>query len=70
MLSRKFTLCISEGTGAMQKVSETVTFELKIPVKVVMYLNWLNDKISDPDAPVPYEERELYCKFTTDFNLK
>ena len=70
MLSRKFTLCISEGTGAMQKVSETVTFELKIPVKVVMYLNWLNDKISDPDAPVTYEERELYCKFTIDFNLK
>lgn len=70
MLSQNFTLYIPKGTEAMQKVSESVTFELKIPVKVVMYLNWLNDKISNPDAPVTYEEREMYCKFTIDFNLK
>ena len=70
MFSTSFQISLSVGNESWQKVAETVTFELKMPVKVVMYLNWLNDKISDPDAPVPYEEKELYCKFTTDFNLK
>lgn len=67
MLSSSFVVTMPVGYESWQKVAETVTFELKMPVKVVMYLNWLNDKISDPDAPVPYEEEVLYCKFTTDF---
>ncbi len=49
---------------------EKVTFELKIPVTVVMYLDWLNDKIYDPDAPVPYKEEVLHCKFTTRYGLR
>jgi hypothetical protein len=68
MLNSHFNLYIN--IESYDLVEDSVNFELKMPVKVVMYLNWLNDKISDPDAPVPYEERELYCKFTTDFNLK
>ena len=51
-------------------VNEQVTFELNIPVKVVMYLSWLNDKISDPDAPVPYSDEVLHCRFTTKYGLK
>lgn len=56
--------------GNSELVEEEVTFELKIPVKVVMYLNWINDKISDPDAPVPYKDEVLHCTFTTRYGLK
>ena len=68
MLNSHFNLYIN--IESYELVQESVNFEFRMPVKVVMYLNWLNDKISDPDAPVTYEERELYCKFTIDFNLK
>lgn len=53
-----------------QLTDEKVTFELNVPVKVVKYLTWLNDKITDPDAPVPYEEEVLHCRFTTDYGLR
>lgn len=56
--------------GNSELVKEEVTFDLKIPVKVVMYLNWINDKISDPDAPVPYKDEVLHCTFTTRYGLK
>ena len=49
---------------------ETVKFELEIPVKTVMYLNWLNDKISSPDASPVYKEDVLHCKFTTRYGLR
>lgn len=53
-----------------QVVEENVNFELNIPVKVVMYLQWLNDKLIDPDAPVPYKEEVLHCRFTSPYCLK
>lgn len=51
-------------------VEETTTFELEIPVKVVLYLNWLNDRIGRPDAPVPYREEVLRCRFQTRYSLR
>ena len=42
---------------------------LEIPVKVVMYLNWLDDRITDPNAPIPYREDVLRCEFTVDKGL-
>lgn len=51
-------------------VKEPVTFELNIPVKVVMYLRWLNDRLIDPSAPVPYKEEVLHCRFTSPYCLK
>lgn len=48
----------------------SVTFELKIPVRVVMYLTWLNDRISDEDAPMPYRDDTLSCSFTVKDRLK
>lgn len=51
-------------------VKETTTFELEIPVKVVLYLNWLNDRIGRPDAPVPYREEVLRCRFQTRYSLQ
>ena len=49
---------------------EKVTFELNIPVKVIMYLNWLNDKVTDPKAPVVYKDEVLHCRFTTNHGLR
>ena len=57
-------------TEDCELTEEEVTFELNIPVKVVMYLNWINDKLTDPDAPVPYKDEVLHCKFTTRYGLK
>ena len=51
-------------------VEDTVTFELNIPVRVVMYLTWLNDRLTDPDAPVPYRDEVLHCRFTSKYRLK
>ena len=47
-----------------QEVVEDITFTLTIPVKVGLYLTWLNDKLSDPDAPFPYYDDTLTCTFT------
>ena len=47
-----------------QEVVEDITITLTIPVKVGLYLTWLNDKLSDPDAPFPYYDDTLTCTFT------
>ena len=47
-----------------KEVVEGITFTLTIPVKVGLYLTWLNDKLSDPDAPFPYYDDTLTCTFT------
>ena len=51
-------------TRNFEDMEEDVTFNLSVPVKVGLYLTWLNDKISDPDAPFPYREETLTCTFT------
>jgi len=56
--------------GEHKLIEEAVTFELNIPVKVVLYLTWLNNKLTDPNAPVPYEDEVLHCTFTTKYGLK
>jgi len=56
--------------GNYKVVEERVSFELSIPVKVVMYLTWLNDRISNPNAPIPYKEEVLHCTFTTIFGVR
>lgn len=52
-----------------QIVQESVTFELKIPVKVVLLLSWLNDRLDDENAPVPCREEELHCTFTVPYRI-
>ena len=63
-----FTLALPVSSGEI--TTEYVTFELKVPVKVVNYLEWINDKISNPQAPVPYKEEVLHCTFSTKYNIK
>ncbi|MBQ9310044.1 MAG: hypothetical protein IJ222_04185 [Bacteroidales bacterium] len=38
---------------------EKVKLSIQMPVKVVNYLTWLDDKLTDPDAPIPYFETVL-----------
>ncbi|MBR5035316.1 MAG: hypothetical protein IKX71_08410 [Bacteroidales bacterium] len=45
-------------------IDDTVTFSLEIPVKVGLFLTWLNDRISNPNAPFPYRDETLTCSFT------
>lgn len=50
--------------------TQNVTLELKIPVKVVMFLTWLNDRMSNPDAPIPVKNDTLHCRFVTSLPLE
>lgn len=56
--------------GNHQLVEEAVTFDLEIPVKVVLYLTWLNNRLNNPNSPIPYKEEVLHCTFTTKYGLK
>ena len=51
-------------------VTEDVAMHLEIPVKVGMLLHTLQDRLSEPDAPMQYEDRVLTCDFTIPMNLK
>lgn len=50
-------------------VDEDITFNLSIPVKVGLYMTWLSNKLTDPDAPFPYREETLTCTFTVNKGL-
>ena len=41
-----------------------IEFTLALPVKVGLYLTWLGNRLTDPDAPYPYREETLTCTFT------
>ena len=56
--------------GPFGIVEESVEFHLEIPVKVIMYLTWLRDRLTDPNAPVPYRNEVLKCSFRYPYNLK
>ena len=63
-------VAFSIPVGEHDLTNETVIFDLNIPVKVVYYLQWLNDRLTDPDAPVPYKEEVLHCRFSTPLGLR
>ena len=51
-------------------VTENVIMHLEIPVKVGMLLHTLQDRTSDPEAPMQYRDEVLTCDFTIPKNLK
>ena len=63
-------LAFSISLGDHELTEETVNFELKIPVRIVSYLQWLNNRIADPEAPVPYKEEVLHCRFSSKYLLR
>ena len=44
---------------------ETVNFILTVPVRVVYCLTWLNDKLTDENAPMTWKDEVLTCSFTS-----
>lgn len=48
---------------------ENVTFHLEVPVKVIMFLQWLNDQIDNPNAEPPYYDTVLKATFTSSIGL-
>lgn len=51
-------------------LNTSANFKLEIPVRVVYYLTWLNDMLSDPDAELPYKDEVLTCSFRTKYTLR
>lgn len=51
-------------------VHERIVFNLTIPVKSVNYLHWLSDRMDDPAAEMPYEEKVLSCTFSSNVILR
>jgi len=64
------TIKFSIPKGDYELLHTGANFRLEIPVKVVDYLTWLNDKISDPDAEMPYRDEVLKCSFRTNWTLR
>ena len=63
-------LMFAISMDGFELVKQPTTYDLEIPVKVIMYLNWLNDLQTDPDAPVPYREEVLRCRFHASYCLQ
>ena len=56
--------------GDFKVVDEDVTFSLKIPVKVGLYLTWPNDRLSNPKAEMPLQEMVLQGVFNIGKGLR
>lgn len=61
-LGSRFQIIIPSENPSM--LEQAATFKLSIPVKVGMYLHWLNDKLTDSDAQMQYRDEVLTCTFT------
>lgn len=56
--------------GEYKIEQEPVHFDLEIPVKVVLYLTWLNERLTDENAPVPFRDEVLQASFSFPYRLK
>lgn len=64
------TIEFSIPMGDYELLHTGANFRLEIPVRVVDYLTWLNNKISDPNAEMPYRDEVLKCSFRTNWTLR
>jgi hypothetical protein len=53
-----------------EPVKEDVRFSLSVPVRVVYYLTWLNDKLTDENASMTWKDEVLTCTFSSNTGLK
>lgn len=49
--------------------NENVTFHLDVPVRVIQYLHWLNERLASPNAEPPYYDTVLHSTFTSGVGL-
>lgn len=68
ILGRAFSMAIP--VGGYEVFDESITFNLSVPVKVGMYLTWLNERLTDPDAELHYRDETLTCNFTITKNFR
>ena len=55
--------------GDYQFSYENVRFHFEIPVKVGLFLHYLKDKISDPNAEMQFKDEVLTCDFSMSIGL-
>ena len=61
-----FTYRIDNTDYRYERVDgEPVNFVLTVPVRVVYYLTWLNDKLTDENAPMTWKDVVLSHSFTS-----
>ena len=65
-----FGLFIRYKGDGYERVNEAVNFSLSIPVRVVYYLTWLNDKLTDENAPMTWKDEVLTCTFSSNTGLR
>lgn len=65
-LSPRFGIFFPSDGWWCQENTE-VNLSLSMPVKVGLLLQWLNDRIDNPDAEMQYKDEVLTCNFTIDF---
>lgn len=51
-------------------VSETVSFQLSIPIRSAQYLTWINDRVSNENAQINWKEDILTCQFSSNIGLR
>ncbi|MBQ9878027.1 MAG: hypothetical protein IJM29_03870 [Bacteroidales bacterium] len=56
--------------GEYNLVKDVVKFHIEIPVKVGLFLNYLNDKRTDPNATMQFRDEVLTCEFTMGRGLR
>lgn len=56
--------------GDYKLVDENVTFNLEIPVKVGLLLNYLKEKENNPNAQMQFRDEVLTCVFTINKGLR
>ncbi len=49
--------------------NENVTFHIDVPVRVIQYLHWLNERLASPNAEPPYYDTVLHTTFTSGIGL-
>lgn len=66
--SRSFSFEIP--VGDYKRVDELVTFELTVPVKVVHYLQWLCDSLTEEVPVMQWHDENLTCTFSINKALR
>ena len=56
--------------GDRQIVDDVLKISIEIPVKVGLFLNYLMEKKTNPDATMQFRDEVLTCEFTVPRGLR
>ncbi|MBO4844081.1 MAG: hypothetical protein J5490_05790 [Bacteroidales bacterium] len=63
-------ICVLIPMEDRQIVEDVLKISIEIPVKVGLFLNYLMDKRTNPDATMQFRDEVLICEFTVSRGLK